>query len=169
MNTDERDPTTEADEVLAILDQLRAGGCRVWVAGGWGVDVLVGRQTRPHRDLDLAIDAAGLEVGLTILGRRGYVVETDWLPVRVELGRPGYGWVDLHPVVFDPQGDGIQAGFDGEVFRYPAADLVQGSLNGTTVGCLSRSLQLCFRQGYELRPVDHHDLALLESPSHLGN
>ena len=43
-------------DVVEILSDLRAAGCRVWVAGGWGVDALVGRQTRPHRDLDLAVD-----------------------------------------------------------------------------------------------------------------
>ena len=155
--------TTGPVEVQAVLDTLQDAGCRVWVAGGWGVDVLLGRVTRAHRDLDLAIDAAGLEAGLDRLSRRGYVVETDWLPVRVELHRPGRGRVDLHPVVLDEHGDGVQAGFDGEVFRYPAADLVRGHLDGVEVGCLSARLQLVFRQGYPLRPVDHHDLPLLTS------
>jgi hypothetical protein len=34
----------------------RAGFDRVWIAGGWGVDALVGRQTRLDSDLDLAVD-----------------------------------------------------------------------------------------------------------------
>lgn len=38
-----------------MIDQLTAAGIRVWVDGGWGVDALVGRQTRHHDDLaDLA-------------------------------------------------------------------------------------------------------------------
>ena len=32
--------------VLALLDLLE--GLAVWVDGGWGVDALVGRQTREH-------------------------------------------------------------------------------------------------------------------------
>ncbi len=32
---------TDATEVREILDVLGAAGCRTWVAGGWGVDVLV--------------------------------------------------------------------------------------------------------------------------------
>jgi polyisoprenoid-binding protein YceI len=40
-----------------VLDALHRVGCRFWVEGGWGVDALVGRQTRPHRDLDIDIDA----------------------------------------------------------------------------------------------------------------
>jgi lincosamide nucleotidyltransferase A/C/D/E len=45
-----------AESVLEVLSALSA--CRVWAAGGWGVDALVGHQTRDHRDLDLALDAA---------------------------------------------------------------------------------------------------------------
>lgn len=156
---------TEAAEVLAVLDALGRVGCRVWVSGGWGVDVLCGRQTRAHRDLDLAIDQTGLAAALAALERLGYLVETDWLPVRVEVHRPGRGRVDLHPIAFDEHGDGVQAGFDGEIFRYPKHDLVSGtvpgSADGRVVGCLSAQLQLSFRQGYPLREVDHHDLALL--------
>lgn len=37
-------------------------------------------------------------------------------PVRVELARPGMGWVDLHPVVFDATGHGRQADLDGGHF-----------------------------------------------------
>jgi lincosamide nucleotidyltransferase A/C/D/E len=154
---------TDAIEALGVIETLRAAGCRVWVAGGWGVDVLVGRPTRAHRDLDLAVERSGLEPGLAALATLGYVITTDWLPVRVELRRPGHGWVDLHPIVFDQQGDAVQAGFEGQVFHYPKKDFTAGSLDGVEVACLSRDLQVKFRQGYELRPVDHHDLRLLEA------
>jgi lincosamide nucleotidyltransferase A/C/D/E len=162
--TDDSDPeTTDAAEVLAVLATLAATGCRAWVAGGWGVDALVGRTTRAHRDLDLALDAAGLDVGLKSLTALGYLVETDWRPVRVELHRPQRGRVDVHPVVFDPDGNGVQAGFDGDVFRYPRDCFAVGRIADSMVGCLSADQQRTFRQGYPLRPVDHHDLALLEA------
>ena len=45
-----------AEEVLRILDALEDKGVRYWLSGGWGVDALAGRQTRPHDDLDIAID-----------------------------------------------------------------------------------------------------------------
>ncbi len=40
------------EEVTRVLDGLDVARVRYWVAGGWGVAVLVGRQTRVHRDLD---------------------------------------------------------------------------------------------------------------------
>lgn len=150
------------DEVRVVLDALRAADCPVWAAGGWAVDALVGKQTRPHQDLDLAIDAAALDPALGVLEGHGYAVEVDWLPVRVDLHRPGYGAVDLHPVVFDERGDGVQEGFGAQVFLYSAGDLVRGTLpGGESVGCLSAQLQLRFRRGYQLRDVDRHDIEIL--------
>ena len=151
---------TPADEVLEVLADLSGAGCRAWAGGGWGVDALVGRQTRPHRDLDLAVDAGDEGRVLEVLTGRGYRVETDWRPVRVELAS-SRGRVDVHPVVFDDRGDGVQAGLDGAVFHYPSAAFTTGSLRGVAVPCLSREQQVRFRQGYAPREVDRHDLALL--------
>ncbi|MGI3781472.1 MAG: nucleotidyltransferase domain-containing protein, partial [Janthinobacterium lividum] len=58
------------DEVTEVLADLREVGCRAWVAGGWGVDALVGRQTRPHRDLDLAVDGEDVPTAIAALERR---------------------------------------------------------------------------------------------------
>lgn len=147
----------------AVLAELAAADCVFWVGGGWGVDALVGRQTRPHRDLDLAVHAADEAVALDVLGRRGYAVETDWRPVRVELVAPGRGWVDLHPVAFDARGHGQQASLDGDPFDYPPEAFTTGRLDGLTVPCLARDQQRRFHSGYPLRAADRHDLALLES------
>ena len=150
----------DAAGVHAVLDALAAAGCPCWISGGWGVDALVGRRTRPHRDLDLAIDAAREPDAMRALEALGYAVETDWRPVRVELVEPGEGRVDLHPVVFK-DGAGRQAGLDGDWFDYPRGDLVTGTIDGRTVPCISPRLQLTFHQGYEPRDVDVMDLRRL--------
>ena len=148
-------------DVLAVTSALDAAGVRCWLGGGWGVDALVGRVTRAHRDLDLAVPADGLDLAVTALAALGYRPETDWLPVRLELAAPGARWVDLHPVVFDAAGDGVQAGLDGTTFAYPAADLVAGVLDGHVLPCLSADRQRAFHSGYPPRPEDRHDLDLL--------
>ena len=148
-------------EVHRVLDALDAAGCRAWVAGGWGVDALVGRQTRPHRDLDLALDATGETAALGALALLGYVVETDWRPVRVELAAPGARWVDLHPVAFDAAGRGTQADRGGATFDYPVGCFVTGVVGGREVGCLSVAQQVAFHTGYPPRAVDLADLAVL--------
>jgi lincosamide nucleotidyltransferase A/C/D/E len=152
---------TALQEVLAVLDALASAGCKVWVTGGWGVDALVGRQTRTHRDLDLAVDARHTAIAIQTLEGRGYSVETEWRPVRVELAAEGKGWVDLHPVVFDDSGHGRQADLDGGYFDYSADAFGHGLLGCVRVACLSRDQQLRFHSGYPPRPIDLHDLELL--------
>ncbi|HEX6737122.1 MAG TPA: aminoglycoside nucleotidyltransferase, partial [Vicinamibacteria bacterium] len=44
-----------AEEVVALYALLAERGVRVWVDGGWGVDALLGEQTRPHKDLDALV------------------------------------------------------------------------------------------------------------------
>jgi lincosamide nucleotidyltransferase A/C/D/E len=39
----------DAADASRIVGQLEAAGLVVWLDGGWGVDALLGRQTRPHR------------------------------------------------------------------------------------------------------------------------
>ena len=77
---------------------------------GWAADGEWPRwrawQTRWHRDLDLAVDAADLGRCLAVLGQLGYAAGTDWLPSRIELRAPGDCWVDVHPVAFGPDGTG---------------------------------------------------------------
>lgn len=148
------------EEVTKVLDALADAGGRSWVGGGWGVAVLVGRQTRQHRDLDLAVDADQLQTCVDTLRRLGYVTETDDLPVRIELAAAGRGWVDVHPVAFDAGGHGRQAAHDGEL-HYPPEAFAIGGLRGHRIRCLSAVQQQAFHSGYELQAKDHHDLAQL--------
>ena len=76
-------------DLLAVTTALHRAGIAHWVAGGWGVDALVGRQTRPHRDLDLAVDADQLDQAVALLRPLGYRPETDCLPGRLELAADG--------------------------------------------------------------------------------
>ena len=150
---------TTADEVLAVLDALAAAGCWTSLDGGWGVDALVGRQTRSHRDLD--IDATQEAAAVSALRDLGYAIETDWRPNRVELAAPGRGWVDLHPLTFDADGDGTQLGLAGERYVHPAAAFVTGTIGGRTVRCLSAAQQIAWHSGYDLRDADRADRAQL--------
>jgi len=47
--------TMTAADVVEILGWFRAASADVWLDGGWGVDALVGEQTREHKDLDLIV------------------------------------------------------------------------------------------------------------------
>jgi lincosamide nucleotidyltransferase A/C/D/E len=45
-----------AGAVVALYLRLQAVGIPIWLDGGWGVDALLGEQTRPHDDLDIVVE-----------------------------------------------------------------------------------------------------------------
>jgi lincosamide nucleotidyltransferase A/C/D/E len=151
----------EASDVTSLLGHMSAKGVRTCVAGGWAVDALLGRQTRHHHDLDLAIDADQLDGVLAILAALGFLPREDWLPVRIEvediLGRR----VDLHPLRFAEDGSAVQASLGGTDFCYPSDAFTTGCIAGRTVDCLTAQQQLAFRKGYKWRDRDYHDVAFL--------
>ena len=46
----------QAADAVMVSGVFEAADVRAWVEGGWGVDALMGRQTRDHDDVDLAVD-----------------------------------------------------------------------------------------------------------------
>jgi lincosamide nucleotidyltransferase A/C/D/E len=42
-------------DVIDLLEKIEQIGIDVWIDGGWGVDALLGRQTRPHNDIDIFV------------------------------------------------------------------------------------------------------------------
>lgn len=153
-----------AESVIVLLGRLAAAGCAVWVAGGWGVDALLGRPTREHEDLDLA-HRADQEAELTAaLGALGYVLAEDARPVRWVLRDGHGGQVDLHPLVFAADGSARQESFTpGRPYEYPADCFVTGSIGGRTVPCLSARQQVAFHAGYPPRERDVLDMRSLRA------
>lgn len=45
-----------AEEVIAVAGRLDAAAVKYWIDGGWGIDALLGHQTRPHRNLNLVVE-----------------------------------------------------------------------------------------------------------------
>jgi RimJ/RimL family protein N-acetyltransferase len=152
-----------AADVLSVLTTLAERSLRVWVAGGWGIDALLGEQTRAHADLDLAFRAEDEAIVLDALARLGYRVVLDYRPARLAVGDDDGHEVDLHPVRFDASGSGVQAGLRDEVFHYPPDGFTIGSIAQQPVACLTAEQQIRFHSGYELRERDRVDLARLQA------
>ncbi|MDX3006911.1 hypothetical protein PWY87_34920 [Kribbella solani] len=149
-----------AERVLGLVGALE--GLEVWVDGGWGVDALVGRQTRVHGDLDLGVVRDELERVVGVLNRLGYeVTDARYPDVTLQLTHVVEGHrVDLHPSTA-VDGGTEQVDFDGDVRVIPPA--VEGWIGGVKVRCMPVEAQRRARQGYVLRAQDHHDLRLLDA------
>jgi lincosamide nucleotidyltransferase A/C/D/E len=100
-----------AADVIEVLDCLKEAGVDVCIDGGWGIDALVGEQTREHEDLDLAVDRDDLENAQQALAEHGFHHDATLepgLPTRFVLRDEPGRQVDFHPLVFGERGDGWQ-------------------------------------------------------------
>ena len=48
-------------DAIEIINYAKTLGIQVWLDGGWGVDALLKKQTRPHNDIDLFIEEKNKE------------------------------------------------------------------------------------------------------------
>lgn len=151
-----------ADDVLSILAVLRNADVDIWIGGGWGIDALVGQQTRQHRDLDLMHHKSQEPAVVAALADAGFTETLDWRPVRFVLTDLHHREIDLHPLIFAGDGSALQASIEPEhPFFYPASCFVTGTILTTDVPCVSPEQQVYFHQGYEPADRDRHDMAQL--------
>ena len=153
---------TEAD-VVEVLDWLDEGEVAVWLMGGWGVDALVGEQTREHEDLDLIVRDDEVSRMSDVLYPHGFLLSRGaqgGLNLRDERDR----LVDVHPVRFDDRGNGHFEQDRGS-FEYRAgAFAAAGTIAGRRFACLSAEAQMTDHAlGYTPGDTDFHDMRLLNA------
>ena len=62
----------DSQTLLAVIGLLKVDGIDVWLDGGWGVDALLGHQTRAHDDLDLVVELGHASRIIELLAGLGY-------------------------------------------------------------------------------------------------
>ena len=152
-----------AAEVITLYREFENLNIKIWVDGGWGVDALLGKQTRPHKDLDIAVQQEDVPRLRDMLQERGYrdIKLTEAMPwnfvLRDENGRE----IDVHVIVLDRHGNGLYGPTDyGEV--YPPASLMgAGSIDSRVVRCISPEWMVKFHSGYKLTEKDFRDVSAL--------
>ena len=152
-----------SEYLLNFYNKLESLGIEVWIDGGWGVDALVGKQTRPHKDLDIAIQQKDIPRLRELLEGQGYkdIRLEDAKPWNFVLSDESGHEIDIHVIVFDDQGNGLYGPIENGAM-YPAASLTGiGSIDGKTVRCISPEWALKFHTGYELKEKDFQDVSAL--------
>lgn len=151
-----------ANDVLEAMRRLQAAGIQAWLDGGWGVDALLEEQTREHNDLDLVIEVSNSDAAREALRTLGYEIALDERPTRLELKAPRDRQIDLHTVIFDDDGSGVQHLQDGRSYRYPPAGFAgEGKVAGKVLPCMTPEVQLECHAGYKPTEKDRHDVELL--------
>lgn len=151
-----------ARDVVEIVDGLEAAGVPVWLDGGWGVDALIGRATRAHDDLDLVLALDRADAARRALVGLGFAVIEDAATACFVARDPRDRRVDVHTVVFDAEGGGLQRLEDGGLWRSPPEGFSgRGRVGGREVACLSAAVQVLCHSGYEPDEMDRRDLRLL--------
>jgi lincosamide nucleotidyltransferase A/C/D/E len=150
-----------AEDVIEVLDRLCAAGIGLWVEGGWGVDALLGEQTRPHDDLDLGVRLEDVDRICDALAE--FERSDDEWPSSFVLRDARGRKVDCHPLTFDEHGDGWQANrLGGPPHRWPRGELqARGRVGGVEVPCISPELQLRWHVYPEFDDVDWEDVRRL--------
>lgn len=152
-----------SSDVIRIAEILEASHIRYWIDGGWGVDVLLSRQTREHDDLDLVIEISEADSAKTALSAAGLNLSEDEFPTRFVLADQSGRRIDFHPVKFDSEGGGIQQlQQKGSFYRYsPEGFKASGQLAGRRLPCISADVQMECHLGYDPHEKDLHDVRLL--------
>jgi lincosamide nucleotidyltransferase A/C/D/E len=146
------------EDLLEILDLLDSLNIRYWIEGGWGVDILLGKENREHRDIDVDFDGEYTGILLDALNRRGFVITTDWSPSRIELHHTKLGFIDIHPLIIQEDGSAKQADPQGGWYEFKAEGFSSALFEGRLIPCITAQAQKCFHKGYELREIDLIDL-----------
>ena len=142
--------------VTDLYNKLDALGIKIWLDGGWGVDALLGKETRPHKDLDIAIDWKDVSKLREFLAEKGYKQikeDSKWNFVLVD---DQSHEIDVHAFVSDDKGNVV----DG--IMYPPGSLAgRGMMHGQFVRCIAPEYVVKFHSGYELKDKDFQDVSAI--------
>ena len=132
----------------------------LWLNGGWGVDALLEKQTRPHGDIDVVIQQKDVGKLVRHLGELGYtkIDRSDSNAFNFIMGNTQAQFVDFHVIELDEDGNGLYGPKTAGMMYPESALLGKGAILGKQVNCISPEGVVKFHSGYQLRVKDFHDV-----------
>lgn len=147
-----------AQDVVEFAKLLEKHGIELWIDGGWGVDALLGEQTRPHEDLDIAVRHRDVQKIRELLESQGYrdIPRDDTSEYNFVLGDDHGHQIDFHSFELNEQGENILGlAYKGEHLKG------QGTIDGHQIKTITPEWMVRFHTGYELDENDYHDVRRL--------
>lgn len=162
-----------SDELIRIVDALDSVGVRYWIVGGWGLDALIGCETRRHNDVDVLIDdythqMPRVAAALAGLGyRRGRPLGgTPWFPDAEVFDDDSMHHVEVLSLGESATDEALARGLIAPDKRrvlegdgHPGFSAL-GGVGGRSVPTVSVEWQRLFHSGYTGRPKEAHAEAL---------
>ena len=148
----------KAQDVIEFLEICEQNGIEIIIDGGWGVDALLGKQTRIHEDLDIALQHKYVPQLRRLLEAKGYkdIPRDDTRECNFVMGDNKGHEIDFHSYTFDAEGNNIFG------VKYPLESLTGvGRINGHSVKCISPEWMVKFHTGYKLDENDYRDVRAL--------
>ena len=163
---------------LALIDEFVGlasdAGVEYWLRGGWALDFLLGRVTRPHGDIDFFMWAKDAPAFSRVLERRGFE-EVPGPPPEQQRNFVKEG-EELHVGLLrrEPSGEVVVAGGPHEGAAWPERMLGDdvGCIGAVTCRIVSPASQLEVKERWEewtgrpVREYDAEDLAHLRALLH---
>jgi lincosamide nucleotidyltransferase A/C/D/E len=160
-----------AGELCRLFDDQ---GLQCWVVGGWGVDALLGRCTREHKDLDVLLVVSQHAQAWRLLHDHGFLLAYRWeenvdvpgdlfpgevQPTAYVVEDQSGRQVDVH-VLDDRRPDLLPLWSTDRTFISGALD-AHGTIDRVRVRCMSAQMQLIAHEGYQLPEAHQADVEAL--------
>ena len=139
--------------------------------GGWGIDVLAGRVSRPHHDTDLFLPMAlSWRPAWSRFTAAGFAPVLEEPGARTVLQAPDGRRVDLNGLTYRPEGYAVQSDAGGDIELFPGWGWTSRRVGNRHVVCLTAEAQRLKHRGYSTpRPQGAADLQLIDDidePAH---
>jgi lincosamide nucleotidyltransferase A/C/D/E len=130
-------------DVVDFYSHLQNLGIEVWIDGGWCVDALLGKQLRPHKDLDIAIQWKDVPRLRDVLAVQGYKQIREDNPWNFVLVDDNGHEIDVHAFIYDNRGNVVEG------ILYPAESLTGiGTIAHQPIQCISPKYMVEFLAPY---------------------
>jgi len=144
-------------DVVDLLKKVESIGVDMWITGGWGVDALIGHQTRPHNDIDIFIQKKDALAFKKMLNSNGYFETKIESEDQTVWSNTCNCTIDIHLFEFT-EAEALR--FENEIYPFSILN-GKGKIGGISVRCMPVEAQVKYHQNYEIRQKDIDDVLLL--------
>ena len=152
-------------DVKQILRLAMEAEIKVFLDGGWGVDALIGYETRTHNDIDIFVEKKDYHKFIQIIKDNGfYEIKMEYTTTSHTVWEDeNKRIIDLHCFEYT---DDDKILYEGNCF--PLETFTgRGKVEDIEVSCIEPYSQVMFHLGYEFDENDIHDVKLLCETFHI--